>query len=90
MTVFGGFRKNERDDFFFPGAAQMTKLVLYFKRDPRSLAKPPAGIRNHLLESLGPGTDSFLSLLAFLAHEGVQGHVQMLASRVLPTACVYA
>jgi len=46
--------------------------------------------QNYLLESLGPGTNSFLSLVAFLAHEGGQGHVQILASRALPTACFYA
>ena len=47
---------------------------------------------SHLLESLGPETDSFkfLSLVVFLAREGVQGHVQMLASRALPTAFFYA
>jgi len=36
---------------------------------------------------LPPG---FLSLVAFLAHEGGQGHMQMLASRALPTASFYA
>ena len=31
-----------------------------------------------------------LSLVVFLAHEGGQGHMQLLASRALPTACFYA
>jgi len=49
------------------------------------LTKPPAGIswsRNQFF--------FFLSLVAFLAHEGGQGHMQMLASRALPTACFSA
>ena len=39
------------------------------------------------LKSFGPETDPFLSLVAFLVHEGGEGHMQPLASRVLPTAC---
>ena len=51
--------------------------------ESKILTKPPAG-------TAGPETNSFLSLVAFLAHEGGQGHMQLLASRVLPTACFYA
>jgi len=43
-----------------------------------------------LLESLDSGTKSFLSLVAFLAQEGGEGYMQLLASRALPTACLYA
>ena len=35
-------------------------------------------------------TEEFLSLMAFLAHEGGEGHMQPLASSVLPTACFCA
>ena len=39
--------------------------------------------RNHLLEFCGLGIKSFLSLVAFLAQEGGEGHIQPLASRKL-------
>jgi len=47
--------------------------------------------RNYLLETLGPGTKSFLSLVVFLAREGGEGHMQLrwLVSRAPPTACFY-
>jgi len=35
--------------------------------------------RKHLLESLGPGINYFLSLVAFVVHEGGQGQMQLLA-----------
>jgi len=47
-------------------------------------------LTKHLPESFGPETNPFLSLVAFLAHEGVEGHMQPLASRALPTACFCA
>jgi len=49
-------------------------------------------IKINLLESFGPGTNSFVSeaLVSFLAHEGGKGHMQPLTSRVFSTACFYA
>ena len=44
---------------------------------------------SYLLEYVGPGTNSFLSLVAFLAQEGAEDHVQPLASRALPTPGFY-
>jgi len=65
-------------------------LVLYTRSsrahtfdESRILTKPP-------LESLGPETKSLKSPVAFLAHEGGEGHMQLLVSRALPSACFYA
>ena len=65
----------------------------WFSFRPLALPKPVTSLgfwRNHLLKFFGSGTNPFLSLVAFLAHEEGKGHMQPLASRALPTECFCA
>ena len=77
-----------------PGSRHVVKpcsmMVVFRPLAPPTFATSRGFWRYHLLESLGPGAKSFLSLVAFLAQEGGEDRLQPLVLRVPPTACFYA
>jgi len=76
-----------------PGPRHVVRPSVVMILHPLALPIPATSLGswwNHLLESLGPGTKSFMSRVAFLAQKGGKSHMQPLASRALPTTCFYA